>query len=415
MTYKNKEVEFGSFTIVKKCAFTNARVSKFVLSNTITLPVFMPVATYGAMRSVPIDQLSQDLGDIILSNTYHCRNFHKDIKKFMNWNKSLLTDSGGFQIQSLPCTIVDEGVKFQVKSTDLNNIFTPEDSMQIQTELCSDIIMQLDDVVNPLEDKDIHSVAVNRSIKWLDRAIDYLASLENNNNNIQEKKCKKTKYQSLIFNINCNQILFPIIQGGLNDDLRLKSITEILKRNPTGLAIGGMCGGEDKDQFFKTVSFTTNTLRSKNYNGPIYLMGVGYPDDVILCYGLGIDMTDCVYPTRIARRGVVLYDMGEIDLHRIKVTTSHITMLLSELTSCNCELCSYSIYYLVSIKKTVNICNMVSVHNLKYMKKLTDRTKDAINTNTFDQFIKTYFTNKYKDKIPQWIINAMNMLKISIE
>lgn len=413
MTYKNKKTEFGSFIIVKKCIFTNARISKFILSNTITLPAFMPVATYGAMRSIPIDQLSQDLGDIILSNTYHCRNFHKNVKKFMNWNKSLLTDSGGFQIQSLPCTIIDEGVQFQIKSTDLNDIFTPENSMQIQTELCSDIIMQLDDVVNPLENKDKHSIAVDRSIKWLDRAINYLTLVENDNN-IQEKKYKKTKH-NLIFNINCNQILFPIIQGGLNNDLRLKSITEILKRNPVGLAIGGMCGGEDKDQFFKIVSFTTNTLRNKNYNGPIYLMGIGYPDDVILCYGLGVDMTDCVYPTRIARRGVVLYDMGEIDLNRIKLTTSHITMLLSELTSCDCKLCSYSIYYLVNIKNTVNICNMVSIHNLKYMKKLTDRVKDAINTDTFDQFIKTYFINKYKDKIPQWIINAMNMLKISIE
>ena len=412
-----------SFVVTHLSSDTNARVSEFTLHDKIELPIFMPVATYGAMRTVPVDDLKHDdllHGGIILSNTYHLRNLNKNIKMFMNYNQSMLTDSGGFQIQSLPCEITDDGVEFTLENKIFSSkIFRPEDSMAIQHKLCSDIIMQLDDVVNPLEDKNRHKIAVDRSIKWLDRAIDELIKLNSIKNNteltnVETDSCKKIK-NSLIFN---NQTLFPIIQGGLNEDLRKKSVNEILMREPAGLAIGGMCGGEDKISFANIISYTVKYLQMKCYRGPIYVMGVGYPDDIVICCGLGTDMSDCVYPTRMGRNLKIFRDGADVDLRRmneIKKQINDITKInklidtkLTEITKCDCELCSYNVYYIHINKNIPNVVTLASKHNMKYMRDLCARIRENIKKDRYKTFIEEYFRKKYGEGIPEWIKTVCN-------
>ena len=417
---------FGDFKIIKKCKTTNARVSEFTLkNNTLHLPIFMPVATYGAMRGVKADSMKEE---IILSNTYHLRNLGRNIKDFMGWKNSMLTDSGGFQIQSLPnVQVTDEGVLFD------NKMFTPEDSMDIQMSLGADIMMQLDDVVNPKEERCLHEKAIERSIEWLDRAIIHINEVRGNKDLAEEgksernsdkseqdgdkseencdKQCdddkpsKKVKTIPRIIPSN-GQVLFPIIQGGLLDDLRQKSIDEILLRKPIGLAIGGLSGGEDKNEFCSTVLYCCNMLPS---GMPRYLMGVGYPEDIVVCCALGTDMSDCVYPTRTARFGRGFRDIGDV-----MIDGKSICDLSPIDETCECSTClKFSKSYLHSIKGTPNFCMLMSVHNMHYMRNLTLRIRKSIMEDRFPEFITEYINSRFKENIPEWIYNAL--LKVNVD
>lgn len=443
---------FGDFKIIKKCKTTNARVSEFTLEkNTLHLPIFMPVATYGAMRGVKANSMDEE---IILSNTYHLRKLGRNIKEFMGWNGSMLTDSGGFQIQSLPnVQVTDEGVLFD------NIIFTPENSMDIQMTLGADIMMQLDDVVNPKEERCLHEKAIERSIEWLDRAIVHINNAEDykgvatnsnsgdisnggaisnsgdvsnggaisnggdvsnggcakNSNNVladsatisNSSPVKKAKTIPTIKQSN-GQVLFPIIQGGLLDDLRKKSIDEILLRKPLGLAIGGLSGGEDKNQFCSTVLYCCTNLPSEM---PRYLMGVGYPEDIVVCCALGTDMSDCVYPTRTARFGRAFRDVGDL------MIDGKVSLDLDPIDkNCGCSTCaSFSRSYLSAIKSTPNFCMLMSVHNLFYMRNLTLRIRESIMKDLFPEFIVKYMGERFQEKIPEWIIRALDQVNVKFE
>lgn len=403
---------FGDFKIIKKCKTTNARVSEFTLDkNTLHLPIFMPVATYGAMRGIKAVSMPEEM---ILSNTYHLRNLGRNIKDFMGWNKSMLTDSGGFQIQSLPnVKVVDEGVIFD------NKLFTPEDSMKIQMTLGADIMMQLDDVVNPMEPRDLHERAITRSIEWLDRAIIYINETrgtsvshskqkdDSEDNSDIEASPKKAKTIPQIIPSN-GQVIFPIIQGGLLDDLRIQSIKEILLRKPIGLAIGGLSGGEDKNDFCNTVLFCCKNLPDEL---PRYLMGVGYPEDVVVCCALGTDMSDCVYPTRTARFGRAFRDEGDLTVDN---------KLIEDLNpidqNCKCDTCArYSRSYLASIKGSPNFCMLMTIHNMFYMRNLTRRVRESILNETFPEFLKSFMTSRYKENIPKWIRDALEKVNVILD
>lgn len=386
---------FGTFTIIKKCKTTNARVSEFVLAkNTLHLPIFMPVATYGAMRCVPVASMPEE---IILSNTYHLRNLNRNVKEFIGWERSLLTDSGGFQIQSLPnVQVVDEGVRFD------DRLFTPEESMDIQIGLGADVMMQLDDVVNPMEDRKKHEEAVDRSLAWLDRAI---LQIETANKQVDETVNKRIKPNKPTIHPFRNQILFPIIQGGLEEDLRMRSIKGILERRPLGIAIGGLSGGENKGDFCKTVLLCCKSLPPEM---PRYLMGVGYPEDVVVCCALGTDMSDCVYPTRTARFGRAFRDEGDF------IVTGKVIGGLSPLDeSCECATCRHhNVSYLATIRGTPNFCMLLSVHNMHYMRNLTKRIREAIERDCFPEFIKKFMKKRYKEEIPEWIKEAMGSVGV---
>lgn len=391
---------FGEYKIIKRCKTTNARVSEFQLAkNTLHLPIFMPVATYGAMRGIKASSMPEEM---ILSNTYHLRNLGKNIKNFMGWKKSMLTDSGGFQIQSLPnVEVTDEGVIFDSK------LFTPEDSMDIQMTLGADIMMQLDDVVNPMEERSKHEKAIERSIEWLDRAIRHINSKNTTANcdSVDEDNFKKSKTVPLI-KATESQVIFPIIQGGLLDDLRKKSIEGILERKPIGLAIGGLSGGEDKNDFCRTVLYCCKELPE---NMPRYLMGVGYPEDVVVCCALGTDMSDCVYPTRTARFGRAFRDSGDILIdNRVIGDLDPIDK------ECGCNTCQkYTKSFLATIKATPNFCMLMSVHNMYYMRNLTRRIRESILEDRYPEFIKEFMNKRYSEKIPEWIIQAL--LKVNVD
>lgn len=379
----------GDFKITHKCKTTKARVSTFELNNNILeLPIFMPVGTYGAIKAILTENIEENM---ILSNTYHLRNLNKNVKNFMKYDRSMLTDSGGFQIGSLPDVEVEEdGVKF------FNKMFTPEESMDIQMTLGADIIMQLDEVVNPNDDLVKIKNACERSIRWLDRCI---KQVYYNNDTIKRKK----NILEILINDNSKQILFPIVTGGLDENLRQYSINEILKRKPKGLAIGGLSGGEEKKEFARTVLYCTKNLP---LNMPRYIMGVGYPEDILICVALGTDMSDCVYPTRTARFGRLFSDNGDI------VISNKLQYNLSKNKECNCTTCkNYSFAYLSMIKKTTNFCILASVHNLYYMRNLTERIRNAIKENKYPDFIKEYLKKRYKI-IPTWIIEVLKHVNV---
>ena len=206
----------------------------------------------------------------------------------MNWSGNILTDSGGFQMVSLSklCKVTEEGVEFQHPETSETMFLRPEDSIAAQNCIGSDIMMALDDVVQTTTQGPRMQEACDRTIRWIDRNI-----------------AAHSKPQL--------QNLFPIVQGGLDPDLREKCLKALVERDANGYAIGGLSGGEAKEDFFKIVAFTAQRLPE---NKPRYLMGVGYPVDILLCACLGVDMFDCVYPTRTARFGTAFTKHGNIKL-----------------------------------------------------------------------------------------------------
>lgn len=361
--------QFGSFIIHKECKFTSARISTLHLRTSASLPTFMPVATKAAMKGI----LSKTLNEqIILSNTYHCRNL-ENLSDFMGYSRAMLTDSGGFQIVSLQGTSVTEaGVTFFDASTNNSEkiLLTPEGSMEIQNRLGADIIMQLDDVVNPLNEREKVSVAMERSLRWL-------------------KRCYEGHKRD-------NQLLFPIVQGGLHKDLRKSSVDKILEYAPKGIAIGGLSGGEDKSDFIEIVKYTIECLPK---HIPRYVMGIGYPEDLIACVAVGADMADCVYPTRTGRFGRALMDEGDINLMK-DVYKNDMGPLVS---GCECFSCvKHTRAFIHSLKGTTNFCILLTIHNLQYMKDLMDRIKQSIMEDNFDVFVRTWSRKRFKGAVPTW-------------
>ncbi|KCZ74911.1 hypothetical protein H311_04119, partial [Anncaliia algerae PRA109] len=332
-------------------------------------------------------------------------------KEFMSVDRNILTDSGGFQIGSLKgAKVIEEGVLFDNDGE--FNLFTPEDSMKTQIGLGSDIIMQLDDVVNPKSEYSVVKEATLRSLRWLERCIKCFNEFELTNeevNNLEKsekikkiKKCDSGTFQSIF--IRNKQLLMPIVQGGCFLDLRDLSIKNILKLNPPAVAIGGLSGGEEKALMFKTILHCTKQIK----NIPIYVMGIGYPDDVLISFALGCDMMDCVYPTRTARFGKMFSDYGDINLLK--------AFDLSMKLECDCFTCTnYSLEYLSLIKGTGNFCSLLSIHNLHYMNNLSKEVRNSINENIFNEFIIKYFQKKYAKNIPNWIIEVLALVEIKLK
>jgi queuine tRNA-ribosyltransferase len=272
-----------AFKILAECPVSKARAAVMSLPHAdVETPVFMPVGTQGTLKGVTPRQLEGLDCRILLANTYHLGNRPGcdvlervgGLHKFMGWNRALLTDSGGFQMVSLLklAEITEDGVKFRSPHDDSEMVLTPEYSTQIQNTIGADIIMQLDDVVHSSTTGYRVEEAMWRTLRWLDRCI---------------SAHKKPDDQNL----------FGIVQGGLQPDLRKTCVEEMVKRGLPGYAIGGLSGGEEKDVFWRVVSLCTDLLpRDK----PRYCMGVGYSVDLVVCSALGVDMYDCVFPTRTA-------------------------------------------------------------------------------------------------------------------
>lgn len=387
-----------TFNILAECGTTKARTSIMKLPHyTVELPMFMPVGTQGTMKGLLPKQVKDAGAQIILGNTYHLGmrpgtellDQFSGLHNFMQWDRALLTDSGGFQMVSLLelAQITEEGVKFKSPYDGAEIMLTPEKSMEIQNSIGADIMMQLDDVVNVTETEyERFKTATYRTTRWLDRC---LAANKNTN----------------------TQNLFPIIQGGLFPDLRKISLEQLIARDAPGYAIGGLSGGEDKDKFWPTVHLCTDHLPR---NKPRYCMGVGYAVDLVVCVALGVDMFDCVFPTRTARFGCALVDNGQLNLKQKEFKEDFNP--IDE--NCSCSTCAnYTRAYLHTIvtKETVS-CNLLSIHNITYLMKLMSSIRESIKKGEFVDFVHNFMANYYEGKkYPQWIIDSLAAVKINLK
>lgn len=354
----------------------------------------MPVGTQGTLKGVLVDQLVNMNCQIMLGNTYHLglRPGVEVLKKagglhkFMGWDRALLTDSGGFQMVSLLqlAEITEQGVKFQSPFDGSESMLTPEESISIQNVIGADIIMQLDDVVKTTTVGPRVEEAMHRTIRWIDRCLE--SNLRND-----------------------DQSIFPIVQGGLLPELRKQCAEELLKRDVRGFAVGGLSGGESKDDFWRIVSLSTDLLPE---NKPRYLMGVGFASDLVVCVALGIDMFDCVFPTRTARFGCALVRTGQLNLRNKKYELD----LTPIDENCKCSTCkTYSKAFIHSIINEPLMCSLVSVHNVSFQLELMRDIRAAIESDAFPEFVQKFFAELYPEEAPKWIVDALKSVNIELK
>lgn len=350
--------------------------------STIKTPVFMPVGTVGAVKSLDAVDMMQILdAQIILGNTYHLylRPGSKVVKElgglhgFTKFNRSFLTDSGGFQAFSLSkISKPDEnGIKFKSHIDGSTHYFTPRSVLDTQYDLNSDIMMILDDLVALPAEKKRVELSIKRTIKWAREAIDY-------------HKFKQNKGEGLTQNI------FGIIQGGTDEAAR-KFCAEALCEMPfDGLAIGGLSVGESNQEMYDTVQAVMPYIDAAR---PRYLMGVGTPEDLVENVARGVDMFDCVMPTRNARNGTLFTSFGKINIKSAKFATDRAPID----PECNCYACqNYSRAYLSHLYRAgeLTFFRLASLHNLHYYLNLMKQMREAIKDGKFAEFRREFYAKR---------------------
>jgi queuine tRNA-ribosyltransferase len=351
----------------------NARRGEVVTSHgNFQTPAFMPVGTTGAVKALISSDLEECGADIILGNTYHLYlrpgvDVIKEmggLAKFNSWNKPTLTDSGGYQVFSLQdiSKISDEGVKFQSHYDGSYHMFTPEKVIDIQHGLGADIIMSFDQCVPYPADRQLAQDGVDRTYQWA-------------------KQCL-TRHKELLTEDNNDIHLFGIAQGSVYKDLRIKSAEQIVSLDFPGYAIGGLSVGESKEEMEEMLSYSIEILPDDK---PRYLMGVGYPEDLLMAVSYGIDMFDCVLPTRNARTGYVFTSEGPL----IYRNADYIKDDRPLDPNCNCKVCKrYSRSYIRHMYNQSEITGMVlaSYHSTYFFQNLMKNIRKSIEENRFEQF-----------------------------
>ncbi|MDZ4180351.1 MAG: tRNA guanosine(34) transglycosylase Tgt [Coriobacteriia bacterium] len=333
----------------------------------VETPVFMPVGTRATVKGVTTPQLREIGAQVLLANTYHLfLRPGSDIVRqagglhsFMNWDRAILTDSGGFQIFSLADTLKldDDGVTFRSIVDGTWHRWTPEDNMRVQSDLGADIIMQLDQCPPYPTEKEHVATAVRRSAEWAAR-------------------CKAAHERP-------DQALFGIVQGGVHDDLRAESVQRLVEIGFPGYGIGGYSVGEPHDLMLESLGPVCAALPADR---PRYLMGVGTPTSVLQAIALGVDMFDCVLPTRTARTGTALSSQGRMNLRNARYARDFDPLD----PECSCPTCSqYSRAYLRHLVQSKEMLGsiLLSVHNLAFLADLTARARDAIEQERYAAFL----------------------------
>lgn len=359
------------FELIANDPATAARRGRFVTAHgPIETPVFMPVGTRATVKGVTTDQLKELGAQVLLSNTYHL--FLRPgadivqraggLHTFMDWDRAILTDSGGFQIFSLADTlkVTDEGVRFRSIVDGAWHHWSPEDNMAIQEQLGADIIMQLDECPPFPAEKDRVTSAVRRSAAWAAR-------------------CKASHTRE-------DQALFGIVQGGVFGDLRLESVERLQEIGFPGYGIGGYSVGEPHDLMLESLQPVCEALPADR---PRYLMGVGNPTTILEAIAVGIDMFDCVLPTRTARLGTAFSSEGRLNLRNARFAEDFGPLD----PECSCPTCTrYTrayIRHLVNVKEMLGAI-LLTVHNLHYLLDLTSRARDAIEAGTYGSFLAAW-------------------------
>ncbi len=343
----------------------------------VETPLFMPVGTRATVKGVTVDQLHAIEARIVLANTYHLflRPGSELIEQagglhaFMNWNGPILTDSGGFQIFSLADTLklTDEGVRFRSIIDGTWHFWSPEDNMRIQSQLGADVIMQLDQCPPyPAERSEVET-AVRRSALWA-------------------RRCKEAHSRE-------DQALFGIVQGGVHLDLRLESARMLTEIDFPGYGIGGYSVGEPHELMLETLGAVCDALPADK---PRYLMGVGNPTTMLEAIGLGVDLFDCVLPTRTARLGTAFSSEGRLNLRNARFS-SDFGPLDSE---CTCDTCTgYSRAYLRHLVNTKEMLGsiLLSVHNLHYLLDLARQARVAVEADDYGAFLQAWRSSPASD------------------
>ncbi len=341
----------------------------------IQTPVFMPVGTQATVKAMRPEQVADMGANIILSNTYHLylrpgQDIVKEaggLHKFMNWDRAILTDSGGFQVFSLGKLrkITEEGVKFQSHIDGSRHMLTPEKAVEIQNALGSDIMMAFDECAPYPADRNYVKNSLERTTRWLKRCKDAHKDIE-------------------------RQSLFGIMQGGMYKDLRKQSAEEIVELDLPGYAIGGLSVGEPKELMLDVLDECVDYLPQEKAR---YLMGVGTPDYLFEGVERGIDMFDCVLPTRIARHGLCMTSHGRVNIKNAKYERDF-TPLDAE---CDCYTCrNYSKAYLRHLFKADEMLSamLLSNHNIHFLLKMMENIRTAIEEDRFLEYKKEFY-DKY--------------------
>lgn len=347
----------------------------------IKTPIFMPVGTAGAMKAMTMEQLKATGAQIVLSNAYHLQNQpgsemvekHGGLHKFMAWDGPILTDSGGFQVFSLPGKKVDDdGVTFRYSKNNETVRLTPEVSIQIQNRLGADIIMAFDECVEYPATYDYAKSSLKRTLSWA-------------------KRCKA-------FHKNDNQALFGISQGAMFEDLRKEGIKALIDMDFPGYALGGLSVGEGIDIMKKALDFCSPVLPKDK---PRYVMGIGLPEDILEAVERGIDMMDCVIPTKYARSGTLFTNWG-----KVRITNREFKNDMFPVdTACTCYTCSnFTRAYLYHLFASNEILGamLTSIHNVHFYLNLMERIRQSISENRFlkfkDEFLTVYSRKEKKQQ-----------------
>ncbi|HEX8599953.1 MAG TPA: tRNA guanosine(34) transglycosylase Tgt [Chloroflexia bacterium] len=341
----------------------------------IMTPVFMPVGTQATVKSVSPDELKDLKAQIILSNTYHLylrpgseliAEFG-GLHKFMGWDRPILTDSGGFQVFSLSHNnkIDDEGVTFKSHLDGSTHRFTPEMVMRVEEELGADIIMVLDECTSYPSSHEYNQKALRRTHSWAER-------------------CLRAHSRQ-------DQALFGIIQGSTYLDLRKESARTLAELDFPGYAVGGLSVGEPKEEMHAMLEETVPLLPSTK---PRYLMGVGSPEDLVECVARGIDMFDCVLPTRVARNGALLTKDGRLPIKSPRF--AHLQQPIEP--DCDCYTCrNFTLGYLHHLFRAKELLayRLNSIHNLRFLARIAEDMRAAILAGTFNSY-REEFLARYK-------------------
>ncbi len=376
-----KELELMDFKIDNTDDKARACTIKTAHS-TIQTPVFMPVGTVGAVKALDTTDLATFIEpQIILGNTYHLYlrpgddvvNKMGKLHGFTKYPKSFLTDSGGFQAFSLSDNVkIDEGgINFKSHIDGSKHYFTPKKVLDIQYNLGSDIMMILDDLVALPATQERIKASIERTTRWAEESIEYHRA------NQAEGK-------------GVDQNIFAIIQGGTDRAFREKSAKELCSLDFDGFAIGGLSVGESNQEMYDTVEWTTNFMPT---NKPRYLMGVGTPEDLVENVERGVDMFDCVMPTRNARNGTLFTSYGKVNIKSAKFKEEN-TPLDPE---CECMVCkTYSKAYLCHLyrAKEITYYRLGTIHNLYYYLNLMKQMREAILNNSFAEFKREFYAKR---------------------
>ena len=373
---KGKNMTAVTYELIKTDSRTKARRGRVTTPHgVIETPVFMPVGTAATVKAMRPEEIKEMGAEIVLSNTYHLylRPGHEVVKaagglhKFMNWDRPILTDSGGFQVFSLGAMrkIREEGVEFRSHIDGSRHMLSPEKSMEIQNALGSDIIMAFDECAPYPADRKYVKDSLERTTRWLKRCKEYH---------------KDTERQSL----------FGIMQGGMYKDLRRESAEQIVELDLPGYAIGGLSVGEPKEIMYDVMDECVDYLPKEK---PRYLMGVGSPDCLFEGVERGIDMFDCVLPTRIARHGMAMTSQGRVNIKNARYERDF-TPLDPESDCYTCR--NYSKAYLRHLFKADEILSsmLMTNHNLHFLVKTMQNIRKSIEEDRFLEY-KTEFYDRY--------------------